>query len=159
MSAIVARNTAHGELGDRLAALRSDFAALGARAAGAARALAATLPPPSALLDELTAARTAFTQLRTAMVEKAGTLSIVLDAEGLGTLRDLEPVLAAIAAAETHRARLVAWDAVRRDALAVLARIAALVHREDKSFAALGECQALARALHEPLSGPAPEAI
>ena len=55
---------AHEELGGRLAALRADFAALGTRAAGAAEALTATLPPPTALLDELTAAHTAFADLR-----------------------------------------------------------------------------------------------
>ena len=57
------------------------------------------------------------------MVEQAGALSIALDAESLGTLRDLEPVLAAIAAAEEHRARLAAWEAARKDALRVLDRV------------------------------------
>jgi hypothetical protein len=150
-------NQAHGDLGHRLAALRSDFAALGARAAGAAEALAATLPPPTELLEELTAAREAFTGLRTAMVEQAATLSITLAADDLGTLRDLEPVLAAIAAAEEHRARLAAWDTARKDALGVLGLVMALVHREDRSLPTLADCQGRARELHVVLAGPAPD--
>ena len=150
-------NQAHGDLGHRLAALRSDFAALGVRAAGAADALTATLPPPTTLVDELTAAREAFTGLRTAMVEQAATLAIVLHAEDLGTLRDLEPVLAAISDAETHRARLATWDAARKDALGVLGRVVALVHREDKTLPTLAECQGRARELHVVLAGPAPD--
>jgi hypothetical protein len=152
-------NQAHGELGHRLTALRSDFATLGARAAGAAEALAATLPPPTTLLAELTAARVAFTGLRTAMVAHAGTLSIALDADNLGTLRDLEPVLAAIAAAEELRARLAAWDIARKDALGVLGRVTALTHREDKTLPTLTECQDRARELQGALAGPAPESL
>jgi hypothetical protein len=150
---------AHAELGHRLTALRSDFAALGSRAAVAAEALTATLPPPTVLLEELTAAREAFTSLRTAVVTHAGTLSIPLDGQTLGTLRELEPVLAAIGAAEEHRAQLAAWDAARKDALGVLARVMALTHREDKPLPALAECQGRARELNVALAGPAPEPL
>jgi hypothetical protein len=148
---------AHDELGERLAALRADFAALGTRAAGAAEAMAATLPPPTTLLEELTAARTAFADLRTAMLDHAGELSLVLDAEGLGTLRDLEPVLAAIGAAEARRVRLAAWQEAREDALGVLDRMMALIHREEKGFSALADAQQRARELHGALSGSVPE--
>lgn len=150
---------AHNELGDRLAALRADFAALGTRAAGAAAALAATLPPPTELLDELTAARDAFTNLRGAMLAQAGELSLVLDDEGLGTLRDLESVVAAIAAAEERRAQLAAWRTAREDARGVLERVAALIHREDKSLPALAECQDRARELLGALAGPLPDDV
>jgi len=150
-------NHALGELSHRLATLRSDFAALGTRAAGAAEAMVAALPPPPALLDELTAARAAFTELRTAMVEHAGGLSIVLDADDFGTLRDLEPVLAAITAAEERRARLAAWETARKDALDVLDQVTGLAHREDKSLPALVDCQSRARDLHGVLQEPAPE--
>ena len=51
------------ELGRRLGALRAEFVALGGRAEGAASALTSTLPPPSILLEELSAARTSFTEL------------------------------------------------------------------------------------------------
>jgi hypothetical protein len=149
----------NGALGDRLAALRSDFAALGTRAGEAAAGLTATLPPPSALLDELTAAGQAFVGFRSVVVEYAGTLSITLDAENLGTLRDLEPVLAAITAAEEHRTRLAAWDTARKDALGVLGRVMGLTHREDKTLPTLTECQGRARELHVTLAGPAPEGL
>ena len=152
-------NQAHGELGHRLATLRTDFTSLGTRAAGAAEALVATLPPPTELLEELTAARLAFVDLRSAMVEQAGALSITLEAESLGTLRDLEPVLDAIAAAQAHRAQLAAWEAARKDALLVLERVRAIVHREDRSLPTLTECQGRARELHAMLAGPAPEAL
>ena len=148
---------AHEELAGRLAALRADFAALGTRAAGAAAALAATLPPPTVLLDELTAARAAFTDLRTAMVEHAGQLALIVDAETLGSVRDLEPVLAAIAAAEEQRRKLAAWQEARENALVALDRVLALIHREEKSFPALAEAQARARELHGALSGAAPD--
>ena len=152
-------NQALGELGHRLTTLRSEFAALGSRAAGAAEGLAATLPPPPALLDELTAARAAFTELRAAVVAHAGALAIVLKSDDLGTLRDLEPALASIAAAEEHRARLAAWDAARTGALGVLDRVAGLTHREDRSLPALDECHGRARELRGMLTGPAPEGL
>lgn len=147
---------ANGEFGDRLAALRTDFAALGTRAAGAAEALVATLPPPTLLLDDLSAARGAFDALRSAMLQQAGALSLVFDAEEIGTLRDLEPVLAAITAAEEHRARVAAWEEAREEAFGVLDRVIGLIHREDKSLPALGEAQGRARELRAALSGSAP---
>ena len=150
---------AREDLGRRLSALRADFAALGARAADAASALAAKLPPSSALLDELSAAREAFTELRTAMVQEASALDVVLDVERLGTLRDLEPVLSAIAAAEERRMLLGAWKETRDEALVVLDRVMALTHREEKGFAPLAECQARARELHGILAGAGPRNV
>ena len=151
--------TANGQLGHRLAALRADFADLGTRAAGTARSMAATLPPPTALLDELTAAGKAFEVLRTAIMEQARALSLVVDADGLGSLRDLEPVLAAITAAEEQRARVAAWEQMRTGACAVLDRVVALVYRDDKELPALGEIQERARTLRAALAGPAPDAL
>ena len=145
-----------GELQQRVAALRADFAALGARAAGAARSLGATIPPASELLDQLDAARSAFSALRTEVLERAGALSVILDGESLGSLRDLGPALAAIAAEEVQRARLAAWDAARREALGVLDGVLALIHREDRRLPALEEVQHRAGELHATLSGPPP---
>jgi hypothetical protein len=147
------------DLQQRLATLRLDFAALGGRAAGAARSLTATEPPTTAILDELNAARSAFTTLRAAVLERAGALSVVIDGDGLGCLRDLEPALAAIAAAEAQRARLAAWEDARRDALGILAGVLALIHREDRSLPALEDAQRRARELHAELSGPPPTAL
>jgi hypothetical protein len=149
---------ANGELGNRLAALRADFAALGTHAAGAARSLAATRPPSTTLLDQLSAAGAAFAALRSAMIERAGALSLVVEVERLGSLRDLEPVLAAITAAEEHRVRVAAWEAARDEALGVLDRVKALTYRDDKPLPALGDAQRQAQSLHAELSGRTPEA-
>jgi hypothetical protein len=149
----------HEDLGRRLTALRADFAALGTRAADAASALAAKLPPPPALLDELSAARDAFTELRDAMLEHAGALALVLDGENLGSLRDLEPVLAAIAAAEAQQTQAHAWEEARESALLILDRVMALIHRDDRSFGPLAESQARARELHAMLAGSTPRDV
>jgi hypothetical protein len=149
-------NQAHEDFGRRLSALRADFAALGTRAADAASALAAKLPPPPALLDELSAARDAFAELRDAMVDHASELALVLDGEHLSTLRDLEPVLAAIGAAEDRQVQRRAWEEARESALVVLDRVMELIHREDASFGALAACQARARELHGALSASTP---
>jgi hypothetical protein len=159
MSVLACGSAVHPELSHRLGTLRSDFTALGTRAASAAQALAATVPPPAELLDELTAAQAAFTGLRAAVVERAGSLGIVLDAAALATLGDLEPALVAIAAAEAQRVRLAAWEAARTEALGVLERVATLGHRDDRALPALLECQDHARQVHAALTGPAPEAL
>jgi hypothetical protein len=145
------------ELGRRLGALRAEFVALGGRAAGAAGALTSTLPPPSILLEELSAARTSFTELRSAMLEHAGSLALVLDTDGVASCRDLEPVLAAIQAAEEQQARVKAWEEARESVMVVLDRVMALIHREEKGFTALGQCQERAREMHAELSGPLPD--
>jgi hypothetical protein len=149
---------ANGELGHRLATLRADFAALGTHAAGAAQSLAATRPPSTTLLDQLSAAGAAFDALRAAMLEQAGALSLVVEVERLGSLRDLEPVLAAITAAEDRRARVAAWEAARDEALRVLDRVKALTYRDDKPLPALGDAQRQAQSLRDELSTRAPEA-
>jgi hypothetical protein len=143
----------YDDLGRRLTALRADFAALGSRAADAASALAAKLPPSPVLLDELSAAREAFTDLRNAVLQQAGALSLVLDVERLSTLRDLEPVLAAIGTAEQRRTQVVAWEKSCEGALVLLDRVMLLIHREERSFAPLAECQARARAMRGVLTG------
>ena len=146
----------HDDLGRRLTALRADFAALGSRAAGAASALVAKLPPSPDLLDDLTAAREAFTDLRNAVLQHAGALSLVLDVERLGSLRDLEPVLAAIGVAEHRRSKVAEWEKSCEGALVLLDRVMLLTHREERSFGPLAECQARARALRGVLTGTPP---
>ena len=148
---------AHEDFSRRLSALRADFTALGTRAADAAAALAARLPPPLALIDELSAARDAFAELRHEIVEHAGALALVLDSERLTTLRDLEPVLAAIGTAEARQEQREAWEEARESALVLLDRVMTLVHREDKGLGGLEECQARARELHRALSGRVPD--
>ena len=71
------------------------------------------------------------------MLEHAGSLALVLDTEGVASCRDLEPVLAAIQAAEEQQARVTAWEEARESVMVVLDRVMALIHREEKGFAAL----------------------
>ena len=87
------------------------------------------------------------------MLEHAGSLALVLDTEGLESCRDLEPVLAAIQAAEEHRARVSAWEEARESVLVVLDRVMALIHREERGFIPLAQCQERAREMQQPCPG------
>ena len=147
---------AHEDLQRRLAALRTRFADVGARAATASRAVAATAPPPEALLAELSAVNAEFAVLRAAVLEQAATLPRPPAASSLMRLRDLESVASSLVAAEGERARRAAWDVACENAAGVLNRVRALIHREDKDFGGLVECQAKARELQAALTGPPP---
>jgi hypothetical protein len=147
---------AHEDLQRRIAALRTRFSDAGARAAAASRALVATAPPPESLLAELTAVTAEFAVLRTAVLEHAASLPRPAAASSVMRLRDLESVTTAIIAAEAERERRAAWDVACEKASGVLNRVRALVHREDREFGGLAECQAKARELQTQLSGPPP---
>lgn len=147
---------AHEDLQRRIAALRTRFADVGARAEAAARAVAATSPPPERLIQDFTAVSAEFAVLRAAVLEAAAALARPPAASSITRLRDLESVTAAVLAAEEERARQAAWDVARENAAGVLERVAALVHREDKDFSALAECQVNARDLLAAVSGPPP---
>jgi hypothetical protein len=147
---------AHDDLKRRLAALRSRFADVGARAAAASRALAATTPPPERLLQDLTAVGAEFALLRAAVLEEASVLPRPPAGSSIMRLRDLEAVTAAVIAAEEDRAKLAIWDVARENALVVLDRVLTVIHREDKDFPGLTECHARARELRAAVSGPAP---
>jgi hypothetical protein len=146
----------HEDLKRRIAALRTRFADLGARAAAASRALDATIPPPDRLLQELTAVGAEFAVLRDAVLDEAATLPRPPAASSLTRLRDLESVTAAVVAAEEERAKRAVWDVARENALAVLERVLTIIHREDKDFPGLAECHARTRELRAALSGPPP---
>jgi hypothetical protein len=91
---------AHEDLQRRIAALRTRFADVGARAAAASRALTATSPPPERLLEDLTAVGAEFAVLRSAVLEHAAVLARPPAASSVTRLRDLESVTAAVIAAE-----------------------------------------------------------
>jgi hypothetical protein len=116
--------------------------------------MAAATLPPGPLLEELTSVGAEFTVLRAAVLEEAATLARPPAPSSVMRLRDLEAVTAAIVAAEEERARLAAWEVAREDASGVLERVQGLVHREDKDFAALAECQAKAQELRAAISSP-----
>jgi hypothetical protein len=150
---------AHEDLQRRIAALRTRFAEVGARAAAASRTLVATAPPPEPLLQELSAVGAEFAVLRAAVLEQAASLVRPPAASSVTRLRDLESVTASVVAAEEERVRRAAWDVALENAAGVLDRVSALVHREDKEFPGLTECQAKARELQEALEGPPPEDV
>ena len=147
---------AHEDLQRRIAALRTRFAEVGARAAAASRALTATSPPPERLLDDLTAVSSEFAALRTAVLEQAATLPRPPAASSVMRLRDLESVTSAIIVAEVERGKRAAWDVACENALGMLDRVRGLIHREDREFGGLVECQAKAREVREALTGPPP---
>lgn len=149
-------NQAHEDLQRRIAALRTRFADVGARAAAAARALSATAPPPERLLDDLSAVGAEFAALRTAVLEQAASLARPPAPSSVMRLRDLESVTSAVIAAEGERARRAAWDVACENAVGVLDRVRSLIHREDQEFGGLLECQAKARELRTALTGPPP---
>jgi hypothetical protein len=144
---------AHEDLQRRIAALRTRFAEVGARAAAASRALTATSPPPERLMDDLGAVSTEFAALRTAVLEQAATLPRPPAASSVMRLRDLESVTSAVIAAEAERGKRAAWDVACENARGVLDRVRALIHREDREFGGLLECQAKARELRTALTG------
>jgi hypothetical protein len=150
---------AHEDLQRRIAALRTRFAEVGARAAATSRALAATAPPPEQLLQELSAVGAEFAVLRAAVLEQAASLVRPPAASSVTRLRDLESVTASVIAAEEERARRAAWDVALENAGGVLERVSALIHREDREFPGLAECQAKARELQTALEGPVPDDV
>lgn len=149
-------NQAHEDLQRRIAALRTRFADVGARAAAASRALTTTAPPPERLLEELSAVGAEFAALRTAVLEQAASLTRPPAPSSVMRLRDLESVMSAVIAAEGERARRAAWDLACENAVGVLDRVRSLIHREDREFGGLLECQAKARELRTVLTGPPP---
>ena len=136
---------AHQDLQRRIAALRTRFSEVGARAAAASRALEAASPPPDVLLQDLSAVGAEFAVLRAAILEEAAVLPRPPAASSITRLRDLESVTAAVIAAEEERAKRGAWDVARESAGGVLARVQALIHREDRDFSGLSECKAKAQ--------------
>ena len=150
-------NPAYEDLSRRLAALRARFADLGRRSADASRALAATAPPATSLIEELRTARQGFAELRIAVLAQAGALQAAPAAESLHSVADLEPVLRAIVEAEALRTRRAAWEEARQNALKLLDVVLALVHEEDPAFAALVGCQDKARELRAGVAALAPD--
>jgi hypothetical protein len=140
------------DLRQRLVALRSRFGDVGARAAAAAMEISSSVAPSAALLDDLRATSVDFDELRQAIVNELSAFPNTPDPTKLGTLKALDAVLAAMERVQAEHVRRDAWETARDNALAVLDRVLTLIHREDKDFSALAECQAQARELHEALA-------
>jgi hypothetical protein len=143
------------DLRSRLAALQTRFGEVGSYAARTAAEVARGGAPPSEeLLAQLTATTADFQALRDEVLELAASLEVVLakPADALVALRDLVPVVDALAAARAHAERQRRHEAGRAAALHVIDRVQAIAHDDDLGFAPLLECQASARALHEAIA-------
>jgi hypothetical protein len=151
-AAAAATTSGVDDLRARIAALQGRFAEVGGRAAAAAAEVAAAGAPLSEeLLTALTAAAEDFHALRDDVLDVAASLEVALPkpADALVSLRDLVPVVDAVATALANAEKRRRSEAARGAALAVIDRVEAIVHRDDPAFAPLVQCLATARALRE----------
>jgi len=143
----------------RIAAIHARFAALGASLAQAADAVRSSGSlPPEALLREVHDTAHEFHAVRAAVFDAAASLEVLPRARprDITSLRDLAPLMDAVARAADEAARRRQLDAARATAFAVLNRVPALAHREQLVFAPLAGCQEKARALRAAIAGAAP---
>jgi hypothetical protein len=146
------------DLRSRLGALRARFVKTGTLAARMAAEIAAGGAPPSdEFLAQLTATNADFHALRDEVLEHVAHLEVVLPkpADAVVSLRDLVPVVDAIAETLTSGERNRRAEAGRDAALHVIDRVQAIGHHDDPAFAPLADCQAMARTLHEEIAGSA----
>jgi hypothetical protein len=143
----------------QIAATHARFVALGARLAQAAQAIRTSGSlPADALLREVQDAAHEFHAVRAAVLDAAASLELLprVQPREITMLRDLAPLMDAVARAADHAARRRQLDAARAIAFAVLNRVPAIVHREESAFAPLTACQDKARALRAAITGAAP---
>jgi hypothetical protein len=131
------------DLLSRNAALAERLHALGARGTTVAAALARPgTPPPADLVAALDAACREFDALRTEALATARAAGLAVPAAAaIASTRELERLLRALLAELQAAERRAALARVRAQALALLDRVAALVHRDDPAFPALLRCQ------------------
>jgi hypothetical protein len=156
MSSTTPTATGIEDLRARLGALRARFVKVGTLAARRAAEIAAGGAPPSEdFLAELAATNVDFHALRDEVLEHVARLEVVLPtpADAVVSLRDLVPVVDAIAAALAGGERNRRAEAGRAAALHVIDRVQAIQHHDDAAFAPLVDCQAKARALHQEIAG------
>src|SRR5438128_10345247 len=146
------------DLAKNLAALTERFAGLAAKLIQAAQELktSGTLPA-EALLEELAAARGEFIDLRSSVLDAARARALTAPPQAeVGSLKALEPVLQAVAAAGATQVQVqrTTLAEARRRVLVVLDRIMTINHVDDPNFAALLECQAKAREIRAAVLDP-----
>src|SRR5207249_4838933 len=146
------------DLAKNLAALTERFAGLAAKLIQAAQELqtSGTLPA-EALLEELAAARGAFIDLRSSVLDGARARALTAPPQAeVGSLKALEPVLQAVAAAGATQVQVQRTTLVeaRRRVLAVLDRVMTINHVDDPNFAVLLEAQAKAREIRAAVLDP-----
>src|SRR5262245_10586307 len=152
------------EIRAELGALAERFSRLGTEMLDTSRAMRDAGPPPSdGLARQLASLNSAFTDFRARLVQRAAALGVDAGTpEGIATLVDAEPILAAIqevegrgldgAAAVGVTADKHALEVAVQRALAVLTRVLVIGHRDDAAFHPLLECQAKASDLRLKLS-------
>src|SRR5262245_47581753 len=152
------------EIRAELGALAERFSRLGTEMLDVSRAMREAGPPPSdGLARQLASLNSAFTDFRARLVQRAAALGVDAGTpEGIATLVDAEPILAAIqevegrgldgAAAVGVTADKHALEVAVQQALAVLSRVLVIGHRDDTAFHPLLECQAKASDLRLKLS-------
>lgn len=142
-------DTSHTDLLKDFSLVTKSFEQLGQRLSEVAEQVRTTGTLPSeSLIEEITASRRNFTDLRARAIELVGLMSETPNApaEEIGSMKELEALLQV--AAETQRKRAQQGNA-RMRALTVLDRLLSLVHRDQPEFAPLSECQAKSRTLRE----------
>src|SRR5262249_31333669 len=138
------------ELDEQLTALEQTFAQLSIQFSQAGRDLTALGSLPSdKIIEDLTAARTAFVDLRNKLLDLANFLAIssLPEPDEILTLQDLRLLLYEVAQAEEKRPEV---EQICQGALRVLDRVSALVYRksgDSSSFPPLAQCQAEAQEL------------
>jgi hypothetical protein len=135
------------DLSHELVALTDVFTDLSERLVEAAGQLQTPgLPPPDALVAELSSCRREFANLRDRTLTLGQSLQVACPpVECLTNLEDLTTLLDAIAETELRQSR---GEEMRRRGLSVLERVLGLRHAADDGYAPLHVCQETARALH-----------
>ncbi|HSE93546.1 MAG TPA: adenylate/guanylate cyclase domain-containing protein, partial [Methylomirabilota bacterium] len=152
------------ELRAELGALAERFSRLGAEMLDTSHAMRQAGPPPGdGLAHQLVALSAAFGDFRGRLLQRAAALGVETGApEGIATLVDAEPILAAIQEAESRSLEAAPAGAAMGDkhtlevavqrALSVLTRVLLIGHRDDPVFHPLLECQGRASDLRLKLS-------
>jgi hypothetical protein len=142
-------DTSHTDLLQDFSLVTKSFEQLGQRLSEVAEQVRTTGTLPSeSLIEEITASRRNFTDLRARAIELVGLMSETPNAaaEEIGSMKELEALLQVAAEAQRKRAQ---QEKARTRALTVLDRLLSLVHRDQPDFAPLSECQAKSRTLRE----------
>lgn len=168
-AAVAARVTpASASLRAEFEALVERFGRLGGALVAAGRAMREGVAgPPATAPAELATLRIAFVAFRARLMEQAAEFGLATQTlEAMGSLDELEPLLAAVIeteatsrapeterlSTEDQRSRQAALEAAVQRALGVLNRVLMITHRDDSAFAPLLECQAKASELRLTLS-------
>jgi hypothetical protein len=142
-------DTSHTDLLQDFSLVTKSFEQLGQRLSEVAEQVRTTGTLPSeSLIEEITASRRNFTDLRARAIELVGLMSETPNAaaEEIGSMKELEALLQVAAEAQRKHAQ---QEKARMRALTVLNRLLSLIHRNQPDFAPLSECQAKSRALRE----------